>query len=99
MTKQKFSNTKINKIGEKIRTDNFVPKNSTLSELQDFRTSHKDSLSAIFQILLKIKKSINKESIITYRIKRFESILGKLKRYKKNESQQNVGYRWMSSYS
>lgn len=80
---KKFSNTEIDKLGIKIREQSKEQKLETLNKLQEFRTSHKNSLSEIFHILLKIKNSVDKKSIVTYRIKRFESIIGKLRRYQK----------------
>jgi len=79
----KFSNTEIDKLGKKIRLESKGQKIETLNKLQEFRTSHKNALSDIFHILLKIKNTVDKKSIVTYRIKRFESIIGKLKRYEK----------------
>lgn len=81
--KNSFSNNGINKLGAKIRTEYGNLKPETLQTLQDYRTSHKDSLSSIFNILLAIRKEVSKSSIVTYRIKRFESIIGKLIRYEK----------------
>ncbi len=79
-----LSNTQINKIGFKIRQNDCKPKNDTIIELQNYRTSYRESLSEIFNLLLLIKNKNNyKDAILTYRIKRFESIIGKLKRYGK----------------
>lgn len=73
-----LSNTKIDKLGKEIRKNQKSLSDEILNDLQNFRVSHKDSLSNVFNELVTIKKKFKKSSIITFRIKRFESILGKL---------------------
>jgi putative GTP pyrophosphokinase len=51
-----------------------------LEILQTLRTSYKTPLSEIFDILQKSISRINKSAIITYRIKRIDSIISKLNR-------------------
>lgn len=71
----------IDRLGNQIRAEYDELKDDTLIELQDYRTSHKDTIARVFNILCNINRKIKKDYIITYRIKRFESIIGKLYRY------------------
>ena len=71
----------IKRLGDSIREEYPKISNITLDSLQWYRTSHKDSLSEIFNIVCACAKHIRKETIVTYRIKRFESIIGKLIRF------------------
>ncbi|MCA6435862.1 MAG: hypothetical protein IM600_06100 [Bacteroidetes bacterium] len=71
----------IDRLGDRIRKEHENLSDETLATLQRYRTSHKTSLSQIFNILCKINKNKTK-NIVTYRIKRFESIISKLNRYK-----------------
>src|SRR5688572_5135499 len=71
----------IDRLGDNIRLEGKSIKDETLGKLQDYRISHKETLSSIFNSLCSLAHKVNKFSIITYRIKRFESIIGKLNRY------------------
>ncbi|NVK53165.1 MAG: RelA/SpoT domain-containing protein [Flavobacteriaceae bacterium] len=84
MNKKKvISNKEIDRLGDRIRQESPNLSNITLESLQQYRSSHEESLSKIFNILCEIKRNINNSSIASFRIKRFESIIGKLKRYPK----------------
>jgi ppGpp synthetase/RelA/SpoT-type nucleotidyltranferase len=78
-----ISKAEIDRIGEKVRVEFPSISESTLNNLQDYRTSHKESLSDVFNELCLLSKSVSKSSITTYRIKRFESIISKLLRQPK----------------
>ncbi|RXP64558.1 hypothetical protein EC396_00865 [Lutibacter sp. HS1-25] len=80
---QILSNEAINRIGNEIRIEGKNPSTATLEKLQLFRTSHKDSLAKTFHILLDLRRPPSTQTIVTYRIKRFESIIEKLNRYPK----------------
>lgn len=71
----------IDRLGNQIRAENLELEEQTLIELQDYRTSHKDTIARVFDILCGINRKNKKDYIVTYRIKRFESIIGKLYRY------------------
>lgn len=71
----------IDKLGDRIRNERNAISEETLQDLQDYRISHKDTLSQVFNVLCKLTKNVTRDSIVTYRIKRFESIIGKLSRY------------------
>lgn len=77
-----ISKGSINRLGDTIRSEDQISETS-LIELQSYRSSHEESLSRIFKILCRITKNHNNNNIVTYRIKRIESIIGKLSRYPK----------------
>lgn len=71
------------RLGERLRNykikDIEIPIED-LEILQTLRTSYKVPLSRIFEVLQESIKRVNKEAIITYRIKRIDSIISKLTR-------------------
>jgi putative GTP pyrophosphokinase len=71
----------IDRLGDQIRLEGAKLEEATLEKLQEYRTSYKDSLATVFNVLCQTTKQINVSSIVTYRLKRFESIIGKLSRY------------------
>lgn len=73
------------KLGDKLRTYNShsdIPIDD-LEMLQIFRTSYKEPLSQVFEILRNSILKVDKNAIVTYRVKRIESIISKLKRLDK----------------
>lgn len=79
----KISKTQITKLGVKIRRKlrtNEVLLEDDIIKLQEYRTSFKDDLAPVFDIISKIGKQDRKDTIISFRIKRIESILSKIKR-------------------
>lgn len=77
----KISKGDIDRLGNRIREEHLSLNDDTLNSLQNYRTSHQDSLSSVFTILCSYIRKVHPTSIVTYRIKRFESIIGKLIRY------------------
>lgn len=73
----------IERLGDLIRSQRKNLDENTLNLLQTYRISHKDALSDVFNILCHCSKQIRNDAIVTYRIKRIESIIGKLDRYPK----------------
>lgn len=71
----------IDRLGNQIRLENDTLGEKTLEELQKYRTSHKETLAQVFNVLCKLNRQMGKINIVTYRIKRIESIIGKLYRY------------------
>lgn len=71
----------IDRLGDKIRQVSIAIDDGLLTELQNYRTSHKEALSNTFTTLCKSCKNFSPSTIITFRIKRFQSIIGKLERY------------------
>lgn len=79
----KTSKKEINRLGDRIRANPKQINSENLLQLEDFRISHKDSLSEIFNILCQESQKVYRSPIVTYRIKRFESIIKKLDRFPK----------------
>ncbi len=78
-----MTKSQVNKLGKLIRRELRESENSSedlLDKLQIYRTSFKDDLSEVFEKITDIAKSVRKDSIISFRIKRIESILSKIKR-------------------
>ena len=51
-----------------------------LKKLQEYRLSYRDAIAEVFKILYAVGKRVDKHCIVTYRVKRINSIIGKLKR-------------------
>jgi len=80
--KDSYSRGDYKRLSERIRKN---PKEITKEDyqmLQEFRLTYRSQLSTIFTFLNKEAQKIDKESVCTYRIKRIESIVSKLGRYK-----------------
>lgn len=80
-----LSNTQIKKLGERIRDVNCQKENCDLEDLihlQNFRLSFKDSLNEIFRILSEESKLVHKNRIVSFRIKKIDTIFSKLNREK-----------------
>lgn len=79
-----LSKNQIRKLGNRIRKAYGDGTGKVSQEdiklLQEYRLTFRDTIASIFDIVYKDCQSINKKSIVTYRIKRIESIIGKLKR-------------------
>lgn len=75
----------INRLGDKIRSEYPNIENSTKELIQEYRISFKDSTNETFNILCGLSKRVNKNAIITYRLKRIETIIGKLQRLDKKQ--------------
>ncbi len=75
--------SQINKLGKSLRSkirEGDLIDNIHLEQLQEYRTSFKEDISPVFENVAKIAKRIRKDSLISLRIKRIESILSKIKR-------------------
>lgn len=76
----KLTKGRIRKLGENIKLNPSNVSNEDLEMLQRYRTSYKETLSKIFTLLTSDTKSVYTESILSYRIKRIDSIIRKLER-------------------
>ena len=76
-----FSKGEIDRLGGRIRSEMGNLNEDTLNELQLYRTSHNEAISNIFNILCTISKRVDSTAIVTFRIKRIQSILSKLDRF------------------
>lgn len=78
----------INKIGKSLLTsiqNKTNPSEQDLLGLQQYRKEFKDPLKIASNELLRIMNLIDNEGIVTYRVKRIESILSKIERQPKME--------------
>lgn len=83
-----MTNNQARKLGDIIKNDiknNRKTSVENLELLQSFRQTYEKSLSAVFEDLSYISKRIRADRIVTYRIKRLESIISKLKREPERE--------------
>ena len=78
-----LSKNQVRKLGDRLRENNSDENN--LNMLQAYRVSHKETLNHVFSIISNVIKFNVPNAINTFRIKRIESILSKLKRYPKME--------------
>jgi len=76
-----ISGNQIKKLGKRIRNSADALSDDDLNVLQLYRTSFKDDLIDVFDILCTHSRKINREAIVTFRLKRFESIITKLIRF------------------
>lgn len=84
-TKEKvnISKSRANKIGKIIRThlnDKTEIPSDLIIELQQYRVSFKEDLSKVIEHVAKVANIAGKDSVTSFRIKRIESILSKIKR-------------------
>jgi ppGpp synthetase/RelA/SpoT-type nucleotidyltranferase len=78
-----MSKSQINKLGREIRLklrDNIALLDDELSGLQEYRISFKEDLSDVFRLIATLSSQGRKDNIVSFRIKRIESILSKIKR-------------------
>ena len=78
-----MTKSQVNKLGKALRSEiksGEKPSLELLESLQEYRTSFKEDISAVFEKISDIAKNARKDSITSFRIKRIESILSKIKR-------------------
>ena len=72
----------IDRLGAKIGASSVV-ESADLEQLQEYRQTFQEPLSKVFSFVLAARK-IDRQCIVTYRIKRIDTIIGKLRRFKNN---------------
>lgn len=77
----KLSNEKINKIGNRIRNESPNISDEGYIQLQEVRTSYQRTVSETFIQLCNLINNVDSLGIVSYRLKRLESIITKLQRY------------------
>lgn len=73
----------IDKLGTRIGNSVKVS-SEDLDKLQEFRQTYKEPISHVFNYVLEVTRKIDKQCIVTYRIKRIDTIVEKLRRFKDN---------------
>ncbi len=76
-----FSNKDYKRLGDRIRSNSSHISEEDYEMLQQLRVSYKDSLSTVFNTVEKMAHRIDRDCVCTYRIKRIESIISKLRRF------------------
>ena len=81
-----MTNKEINKLGDRIAYAQSVAlvHRNDLDLLQEFRKTYIDPLAKTFNRLLLLAGKVDKGAIVTYRIKRINTIIRKLQRFKDN---------------
>lgn len=78
-----MNKTQINKLGRVIKVKLRNEEELSFDEienLQEYRISFKEDLSEVFKLITNLSTTGRKDSIVSYRIKRIESILSKIRR-------------------
>ena len=97
-----LSKNQIRKLGNRIREaygdGTGKVSQEDLKLLQEYRLTFRNAIASVFDIVYKDCQSINKKSIVTYRIKRIESIIGKLKRMPDTELDRLIDQFFRNNY-
>lgn len=82
-TTRTYSKNQLIKFGDQLRTESSTKtiSSDSLLQLHDLRLSYKNVLSSVFNVLSEESKKVRKSRVVTYRIKRIESIISKLNRF------------------
>lgn len=80
-----MTNGEIDKLGTRIGNSSEVT-NEDLDRLQEYRQTFQQPLSRVFSFVLSAARKLDRQCIVTYRIKRIDTIIEKLRRFKKNEN-------------
>ena len=74
-----LSKKQLIKLGKRLR-DAETPNPEDLHFLQEYRLSFNEAISSVFERLCNLSSHINEDAICTFRVKRLDSIIGKLQR-------------------
>lgn len=80
-----MTNGEIDRLGIRIGGSSGVT-NEDLEILQAYRQSFQQPLSSVFSFVLSAARKIDRQCIVTYRIKRIDTIIEKPRRFKKNKN-------------
>lgn len=76
-----YSKGDYKRLSERIRKSPESVSDADLEMLQALRVTYKEPLALVFGAIERMAQKIDRESICTYRVKRIESIIGKLTRF------------------
>lgn len=68
-------------LSSRLKDSNYIPTSEDVQQLHELRMEYRDFLYATFKVLSDEADAIDSKAICTYRIKRVESIISKLRRY------------------
>lgn len=84
----------IDRLGKKIGASAEVSQED-LDKLQEYRQTFQEPISNVFNFVLKVARKIDKQCIVTYRIKRIDTIVEKLRRFNDNPNgKMNLSRMW-----
>lgn len=79
-----MTNGEIDRLGERLRLSQGHPKEDDLALLQEYRKTFQEPVARVFNAVLKRARRIDNKAIVTFRIKRIDTIVEKLIRNQKN---------------
>lgn len=84
----------IDRLGQKIGASAEVSQED-LNKLQEFRQTFQEPISSVFNFVLGVARKVDKQCIVTYRIKRIDTIVEKLRRFHENPNgKMNLSRMW-----
>lgn len=84
----------IDRLGKRIGAAAVVS-NEDMLLLQEYRQTFKDPISRVFSFVIEAARKIDRRCIVTYRIKRIDTIIEKLRRFQENENgSMNLSRMW-----
>lgn len=84
----------IDRLGQKIGASAEVSQED-LNKLQEFRQTFQEPISNVFNFVLGVARKVDKQCIVTYRIKRIDTIVEKLRRFHENPNgKMNLSRMW-----
>lgn len=81
-----MTNGEIDRLGERIRASKGNPNSNDIDLLQEYRQSFQEPIARVFSSVLQLARKIDKQAIVTFRIKRIDTIIDKLSRTQNKES-------------
>lgn len=79
-----MNNKQIDRLGELLTDQNTQNSEEALIQLQEYRKSFQQPLAEVFDFVLKKARALDKHTVVTYRIKRIDTIINKLRRFEGN---------------
>lgn len=76
-----LSKNQIRNLSSRLKSPNYIPTTEDIKQLHELRMVYREFLSTTYRILSEEADLIDSKAICTYRIKRVESIISKLRRY------------------
>ena len=76
----------IDRLGDRIRLSKGHPVASDIALLQDYRQTFRAPIARVFSTVLKLARRVDKQAIVTFRIKRIDTIIEKLIRLNEKET-------------
>lgn len=84
----------IDRLGQKIAASSEVLQED-LNKLQEFRQTFQEPISNVFNFVLTAARKVDRQCIVTYRIKRIDTIVEKLRRFHENPNgKMNLSRMW-----